>query len=89
MHFNEIIAACCSDVNRIFLSSAYPTACRATLVVCPVSLVGQWIAEAEAKLGGSLRIHMYHGSGRIRDAEKYALRLLLASCLLREQIPQL
>ena len=28
------------------------------LQVCAVSLVGQWIAEAQAKLGGSLRMHM-------------------------------
>lgn len=43
---------------------------RGTLVVCAVSLVGQWMAEAEAKLGGSLSIYMYHGGARIRDAKK-------------------
>jgi len=31
----------------------------ATLVVCAVSLVGQWISEAQAKLTAGLRIHMY------------------------------
>lgn len=45
---------------------------RATLVVCAVSLVGQWIEEARSKTGGSLRIHMYHGSGRIRDPKRLA-----------------
>jgi SNF2-related domain len=45
---------------------------RATLVVCAVSLVGQWIAEAEEKTGGSLKIHMYHGQGRIKDARRLA-----------------
>ena len=45
---------------------------RATLVVCAVSLVGQWIAEAQSKTGGSMRIHMYHGTGRIRDSKRLA-----------------
>jgi hypothetical protein len=39
----------------------------ATLVVCAVSLVGQWIAEAKDKLASgpsALKIHMYHGQGR-------------------------
>jgi hypothetical protein len=40
--------------------------------VCAVSLVGQWVAEAQAKLGGSLRIHMYHGQNRIRDPGRLA-----------------
>lgn len=31
-------------------------ACRATLVVCAVSLAGQWIDEIESKLGGALRV---------------------------------
>ena len=46
--------------------------CRATLVVCAVSLVGQWLDEAKSKLDGSLRLYMYHGSGRIRDAARLA-----------------
>ena len=46
----------------------------ATLVVCAVSLVGQWIDEARSKLDGNntLRIHMYHGQKRIRDPKKLA-----------------
>lgn len=36
-------------------------ATRATLVVCAVSLVGQWMEEARSKLTGGIRIHMYHG----------------------------
>ena len=46
----------------------------ATLVVCAVSLVGQWIEEARSKLSGGagLRIHMYHGTKRIKDAKKLA-----------------
>ena len=46
----------------------------ATLVVCAVSLVGQWIDEARSKLDGAggLRIHMYHGQKRIKDAARLA-----------------
>jgi hypothetical protein len=46
----------------------------ATLVVCAVSLVGQWIDEARSKLDGNntLRIHMYHGQKRIRDPKQLA-----------------
>jgi len=45
---------------------------KATLVVCAVSLVGQWIAEAKEKTAGSLKIHMYHGQGRIKQARRLA-----------------
>jgi hypothetical protein len=45
---------------------------KATLVVCAVSLVGQWIAEAKEKTAGSLKIHMYHGQGRIKEARRLA-----------------
>ena len=41
--------------------------CRATLVVCAVSLVGQWMDEAKSKLNGSLRMYQYHGQGRNKD----------------------
>ena len=46
----------------------------ATLVVCAVSLVGQWIDEARSKLDGAggLRIHMYHGQKRIKGAARLA-----------------
>ena len=46
----------------------------ATLVVCAVSLVGQWIDEARSKLddASGLRIHMYHGQKRIRDPARLA-----------------
>lgn len=37
---------------------------RATLVVCAVSLVGQWCTEANSKLAGDLKIYPYHGSSR-------------------------
>lgn len=46
-----------------------PAKSVATLVVCAVSLVGQWIDEAKSKLAddSELRVYMYHGQGRIRD----------------------
>lgn len=45
---------------------------RATLVVCAVSLVGQWVEEARSKSAGGLRILQYHGQGRQRDIQKIA-----------------
>eukprot|EP00658_Telonema_sp_P-2_P078630 TRINITY_DN7411_c0_g1_i2.p1 TRINITY_DN7411_c0_g1~~TRINITY_DN7411_c0_g1_i2.p1 ORF type:complete len:910 (-),score=179.13 TRINITY_DN7411_c0_g1_i2:138-2867(-) len=47
-------------------SDARVAATKATLVVCPVSLVGQWIAEAN-KFCAGLKVYMYHGTNRIRD----------------------
>jgi len=44
----------------------------ATLVVCAVPLVGQWVDEARSKAGGSLRIHQYHGQGRTRNIKQLA-----------------
>ena len=41
-------------------------------MICPVSLVGQWLEEAQSKLDGSLRLYMYHGGSRIRDARRLA-----------------
>lgn len=46
--------------------------CRATLVVCAVSLVGQWMDEARNKLNGSLRLYQYHGSSRVRNLNRLA-----------------
>lgn len=46
--------------------------CRGTLVVCNVSLVGQWIDEAKSKLETPGLVHSYHGSNRIRNASALA-----------------
>ena len=40
--------------------------------MCPVSLVGQWMAEALAKSAGSLRIYQYYGQNRLRNSIKLA-----------------
>eukprot|EP00531_Pseudo-nitzschia_arenysensis_P016699 CAMPEP_0116122050 /NCGR_PEP_ID=MMETSP0329-20121206/4012_1 /TAXON_ID=697910 /ORGANISM="Pseudo-nitzschia arenysensis, Strain B593" /LENGTH=1515 /DNA_ID=CAMNT_0003615881 /DNA_START=43 /DNA_END=4590 /DNA_ORIENTATION=+ len=40
---------------------------RGTLVICPVSLVGQWIDEARSKLKDPGLIYPYHGPNRKRD----------------------
>jgi len=41
---------------------------RATLVVCNVSLVGQWYDEASSKLASDqLRVYKYYGPNRTRD----------------------
>jgi hypothetical protein len=41
---------------------------RGTLVICPVSLVGQWINEARSKLDDPGLVYPYHGQNRKRDA---------------------
>ncbi|GAB4813732.1 hypothetical protein N2152v2_000778 [Parachlorella kessleri] len=43
---------------------------RATLVVCPVTLVGQWEAEVKSKAGESLRTYVYYGQTRLKDPVK-------------------
>ena len=43
---------------------------RGTLVICPVSLVGQWSMEAKEKLADkSVKIYEYYGTNRKRSAE--------------------
>jgi SNF2 family DNA or RNA helicase len=43
-------------------------ASKATLVVCAVSLVGQWVEEAKSKLSDSnVNIYAYHGGNRNKD----------------------
>ena len=72
----EVLALCLANPARQFTRGEKTAAghlrSRATLVVCAVSLVGQWIEEAKQKTAGSLRIHMYHGPNRIRDAKRLA-----------------
>jgi hypothetical protein len=41
---------------------------RGTLVICPVSLVGQWIEEAKSKLENPGLVYPYHGNNRTRNA---------------------
>ncbi|KAA6425323.1 MAG: SNF2 family DNA-dependent ATPase [Trebouxia sp. A1-2] len=40
---------------------------RATLVVCPVSLMGQWATELADKTNGCLKVLVHHGHKRSRD----------------------
>ena len=42
---------------------------KGTLVICPVSLVGQWIEEAKSKLKNPGLIYPYHGGNRKRDPQ--------------------
>jgi SNF2 family DNA or RNA helicase len=53
--------------KRLKVFEGAPAPCvrsRGTLVVCPVSLVGQWMAEAKRLCGDSLSIYPYHGVRR-------------------------
>ena len=65
----EVVAAPSAAAKKRVL---IPT--HATLVVCAVSLVGQWCAEAKDKLAedSTLKIHMYHGQGRMKDPKELA-----------------
>eukprot|EP00904_Undaria_pinnatifida_P006227 jgi/Undpi1/2734/HiC_scaffold_14.g06112.m1 len=40
---------------------------KGTLVVCKLSLVGQWVEEAKRLCGGVLSIYPYHGGNRKKD----------------------
>lgn len=52
---------------------------RGTLVICSVSLVGQWIKEAEKKLPDSVSLYAYHGQHRKRDPEFLASHDIIVS----------
>ncbi|KAH8074556.1 RING-type zinc-finger protein [Aureococcus anophagefferens] len=47
------------------------TRARGTLVVCPVSLVGQWVQEATEKMEAAApKVYRYYGGSRITDPEQ-------------------
>ncbi|DBB09876.1 TPA: hypothetical protein ACH3X3_001489 [Trebouxia sp. C0006] len=47
-------------------------ASRATLVVCPVSLMGQWAEELADKAKGRLKVLLHHGPKRSKDPKDLA-----------------
>ncbi len=66
----ELAAAGSSTIAR----KAVKIPSGGTLVVCMVSIVGQWLDEARSKLaeGSTLKMHMYHNQGRERDPVELA-----------------
>ena len=52
---------------------------RGTLVICPVSLVGQWIEEAKNKLTNPGLVYPYHGQNRKRDANILAKKNIVVT----------
>jgi hypothetical protein len=52
---------------------------RGTLVVCNVSLVGQWIDEAKSKLKDPGLVYSYHGQNRKRNAIVLAKHALVVT----------
>ena len=52
---------------------------RGTLVICPVSLVGQWIEEAKNKLANPGLVYPYHGQNRKRDASILAKKNIVVT----------
>ena len=66
------VADCSNMSNGTNVKKPYRSG--ATLVICAVSLVGQWIDEAKSKLDedSGLRILMYHGQQRTKNPKKIA-----------------
>ena len=55
-------------INTIVPATGGKTRARGTLVVCPVSLVGQWVQEATEKMEAAApRVYRYYGGSRITD----------------------
>jgi len=50
-----------------------------TLVVCHVSLVGQWIEEAKKKLKNPGLVYAYHGGSRKRDPAILASKSIIVT----------
>lgn len=45
---------------------------RATLIICPASLIHHWHKEIERRVKGKkLQVLMYHGQGREKDILRY------------------
>ncbi len=55
-------------VQLLALLAGDPTDAGPTLLVCPMSLVGNWQREA-ARFTPGLRVHVHHGAERARGAE--------------------
>lgn len=45
---------------------------KATLIICPVSLIDQWRREIESKTEPRLNVHVYHGSNRVSNPYRLA-----------------
>lgn len=54
-------------IQLLALAAADPPEAGPTLLVCPMSLVGNWQREA-AKFAPDLRVHVHHGAERARGA---------------------
>jgi non-specific serine/threonine protein kinase len=55
-------------IQVLALIAADPAAAGPTLLVCPMSLVGNWQREA-ARFTPQLRVHVHHGAERVRGDE--------------------
>jgi len=52
---------------------------RGTLVICHVSLVGQWVAEAKSKLQDPGLVHSYYGKSRQKDPKLLAMNSIVVT----------
>ncbi|WNM37393.1 DEAD/DEAH box helicase [Micromonospora halotolerans] len=67
-------------VQLLALLAGDPPAAGPTLLVCPMSLVGNWQREA-AKFAPDLRVHVHHGAERVRG-EAFAATVHAADLVL-------
>lgn len=67
----QIIALICANQNT---TKSGKSKSRATLVVCPVSLMTQWEEEINSKTNKGLRVLVHHGSNRTQGAPVCAVR---------------
>ena len=42
---------------------------RATLIVCPLSVISNWVHQIQQHAGDNLKFHVFHGPERITDPE--------------------
>lgn len=57
-------------LSLILHNAAKPgAACKTTLIVCPLSMLDQWLDEIRNRVKGSqLQVNVYYGNSRIKDA---------------------
>jgi superfamily II DNA or RNA helicase len=67
-------------IQLLSLIAAQPAGGKPTLLVCPMSLVGNWQREA-ARFTPDLRVHVHHGADRL-DGDSLALALAEADLVI-------
>ena len=77
--FDELTAGLFGDTNEVISDGTGSFFHTGTLVVCHVSLVGQWVEEAKKKLKDPGLVYPYHGSSRTKDAAKLCEKSIIVT----------